>query len=234
MNKIGYVLIVEDELLIAEHIASVLRNAGYANTDIAMNVAEALDKIRIHKPDLILTDIALGQNRTGIDLGKLLQTTYKVPFIYITSHATPDIIQKAIVTRPNAYLIKPFKKEDLLVAIELALLAVGPAAGPEEKGQLLIKDGHAMALIAHQEIVWLQADGNYTSIHVSNGKRRLVRVLLTDLLTQLPNSEFLRVHKSYAVNRRCITELQSGFVLLGEIKLPVGRTYRELIVNILK
>ncbi len=121
LDKAKCFLIVEDELLIAEHISGILTKAGYVNNTIAISVDEAIESIEKHRPDMVLTDIALGNQRTGIDLGQLLFEQYKISFIYITSHSSPEILTKAKHTHPNAFLVKPFKKEDLLVAIELAL-----------------------------------------------------------------------------------------------------------------
>jgi two-component system response regulator LytT len=234
VEKENSFLIVEDELIIAEHISTILTNAGYVKNFIAMSVDEALEVIDKQKPDMVLTDISLGLSRTGIDLGKLLFEKYKIPFIYITSHSSPDILFKAKQTHPNAYLVKPFKKEDIIVAVELALFNAGFDTKTNEEACLLIKDGHVLARIPHAEIIWLQAEGNYTAIYTTHNKKRLVRTLITELLRQLPAKDFLRIHKSYAVNRIFVTELQSGIIVLKDIKLPVGRTYQEILINQLK
>ena len=233
-DKEYHILIVEDELLIAEHIAAILHTAGYVNTVIAMSVDEAIKLITEQKPNMVLTDIALGSNRTGIDLGTLLYQQFKIPFIYITSHSSTDMLSKAKYTRPNAYLVKPFKKEDLLVAIELALFSLELSEKPTETNSLLIKDGHAMARIPYAEILWLEAEGNYTLLYTVNNKKRLVRSVITEIHQQLPKKDFLRIHKSYAVNKKYVTELQTAQIVLGDIKLPVGRTYKELLTEQLK
>jgi two-component system response regulator LytT len=233
-NKGYHILIVEDELLIAEHISTILHAAGYINTTIAMSVDKALQAINNKKPSMVLTDIALGHIQTGIDLGALLYEQFKIPFIYITSHSSTEMFSKAKHTRPNAYLVKPFKKEDLLVAIELALFNSELNNKITENNSLLIKDGHAMARIPHNEIMWLEAEGNYTLIYTSGNKKRLIRNVITELQQQLPTNDFLRIHKSYAVNKKYVTELQAAQIVLGDIKLPVGRTYRELLIEQLK
>lgn len=224
MNKEGLILIVEDELLIAENISRILKNAGYKWVKYVTNVKEAIEVIEIEKPQIVLTDIMLEGDQTGIDLGNLIHTNYKIPFVYITSHSSPEMVAKVKFTHPNAYLVKPFKKEDLVVAIELALFNVSPVAA---EPVLQIKDGHVVAPIPCKEILWLEAEGNYTIIHCSNTKRRLVRSVITDLHAQLPPSDFLRIHRSYVINRKMITEYSSAFVTINGEKLPVGRTYRD-------
>lgn len=227
------ILIVEDELLIAEHISRVLHAAGYSKTFVAINVEEAIDLIQTQKPDIILTDIALGSSKTGIDLGHLLYTHYKIPFVYITSHSSDDVLQKARHTFPNAYLVKPFKKEDLLIAIDLALFNSKLSAKNAEE-YLTIKDGHAIAQLQFDAIVWMEADGNYTTIYTTNNKKRLVRQVITDLHHQLPVQDFVRIHRSYVINKTHVTEYKSSMVHLGDIKLPVGRTYKDTLDSLFK
>jgi DNA-binding LytR/AlgR family response regulator len=229
MNKEDLILIVEDELLIAENISRILRNAGYESVQYVTNVDEAIGVIETQKPQIVLTDIMLEGERTGIDLGNLIHSQYKIPFVYITSHSSPEMVAKVKFTHPNAYLVKPFKKEDLVVAIELALFNVNPAAAEQF---LQIKDGHVVAQIPCSEILWLEAEGNYTVIFCQNTKRRLVRNVITELHSQLPNVDFVRIHRSYVVNKKMISEYSSAFVVINEVKLPVGRTYREKLNEI--
>lgn len=229
MNKEDLILIVEDELLIAENISRILRNAGYESVQYVTNVSEAIVIIETQKPQIVLTDIMLEGERTGIDLGNLIHSQYKIPFVYITSHSSPEMVAKVKFTHPNAYLVKPFKKEDLVVAIELALFNVNPSAAEQF---LQIKDGHVVAQIPCSEILWLEAEGNYTVIYCRNTKRRLVRNVITELHSQLPNVDFVRIHRSYVVNKKMISEYSSSFVVVNDVKLPVGRTYREKLNEI--
>jgi len=128
-------------------------------------------------------------------------------------------------------LVKPFKKEDLIIAIELALFSSELKNKNQEEPKLLIKDGHAMAQIPLSDIFWLEAEGNYTLIHTNNNKKRLIRNVITELHLQLPANDFIRIHRSYVVNKKHIIEYKAGHILIKETKLPVGRTYRELLDN---
>jgi two-component system, LytTR family, response regulator LytT len=224
MNHEERILIVEDELLIADHISRILINAGYTSSSYVATVDEAVRAIESERPDIVLTDIMLNGDKTGIDLGALLHGKYRIPFVYITSHSSPEMLARVKSTYPNAYLVKPFKKEDLIVAIELALFNAG---SKETDNCLLVKDGHAMAQIPHDEILWLEADGNYTQLHTSSNKRRLLRNVINELHMQLPQNDFIRIHRSFVVNRKRISEYTSTHAVVNDTKLPVGRTYRE-------
>ena len=97
-------LIVEDEFLIAETISEILKNRGYKKVRLVATIEEAITEIEICKPNMVLTDINLGNQKSGIDLGELLLNKYQIPFIYITSHSSSEILNKAKYTRPNAYI----------------------------------------------------------------------------------------------------------------------------------
>ena len=233
MQLDGLILIVEDELLIAEHISRVLTNAGYSSTYSVTNVEDAISIIETEQPQMVLTDIMLLGTQTGIDLGNLLHQKYQIPFVYITSHSSSDRITQAKFTHPNAYLVKPFKREDLLVAIELALFNSSTEARQPSQ-YLMVKDGRATAQIPYGEILWLEAEGNYTLLNTETQKKRLLRFMITDLHQQLPENDFIRIHRSFVVNRTKITEFASAYVVINNVKLPVGRTYKESLMGLIK
>ena len=233
MIVLSHFLIVEDELLIAETISEFLKKEGAQNITIVESVEEALSHIETNHTDLVLTDIALGNEQTGIDLGNLLYTKYHIPFIYITSHADKAMINKVKHTRPNGYIVKPFKKDDLLVAIELALYNTANAPlKSNENNELIVKDGRALVKLFHENIVWLEADGNYTTIHLINNKRHVIRTTLTEMEEQLPSDNFIRIHKSYVVNKKHITEVRANNVIIDQKELAIGRTFQQNLVNV--
>jgi two-component system, LytTR family, response regulator LytT len=225
-------LIVEDELLIAEMISEILENAGHKLTRITDSVEGAIKEIEMRRPSMVLTDIALGRERSGIDLGKLLHNDYKIPFIYISSHSSPEILGQAKHTRPNAYIVKPFKAEDLLVAIELAMFNSSVQTSVPEKEELMVKDGRAMIRLPYNEILWLEADGNYTTFHVKSGKRRVVRTSISEYESQLNEHYFIRIHKSYIVNHNLVDKVTSSSIFINGQELSVGRTYQPAVASL--
>ncbi len=229
-------LIVEDELLIAETISDFLKKEGCKQVTIVESVEEAVLFMESNKVDFVLTDIALGKEKTGIDLGYLLYTNYKIPFIYITSHADKAMIDKAKHTRPNAYIVKPFRKEDLLVAIELGLYNVSntSAQGPAENEELVVKEGRALVRLYRSDILWFESDGNYTTIHLKDNKRRVVRQSLSEIQEQLPVANFIRIHKSYLVNKSHISQVNAGSVIINDAEIPVGRAFQQNITEVFK
>lgn len=228
-------LIVEDEFLIAETISEILSNAGFLQVRIVSSVEEAIAEIELRKPDMVLTDINLGKEKSGIDLGELLFQKYQIPFIYITSHSSPEILGKAKHTRPNAYIVKPFKNEDLMVAIELALFnSMSQKDSNTDNSELIVKEGRALVRLNCNDILWLETDGNYVTINLLDNKRRVVRIPLSELQQQISSQQFVRIHKSFLVNVKFITEIRTNSVILQTKEFPIGRAYQTSVESILK
>lgn len=114
-------LIVEDELLVAHDLGSMLEQVGYVVCDIVMSVSEAITAVNQHEPDVVLIDIVLEGERDGVDLGRILQADYDLPFIYVTSHADRATVERAKTTCPSGYLVKPFTEAEVYAATEIAL-----------------------------------------------------------------------------------------------------------------
>jgi DNA-binding NarL/FixJ family response regulator len=115
------ILIVEDEPLIAQDIASILEGIDYNVANVVYEKEAALRYIEIHPIDFAILDINLDGGAEGIEIGSILQQHYNVPFIYLTSYAEKSILEKAKLTRPKGYLVKPFDEKDLFATIEIAL-----------------------------------------------------------------------------------------------------------------
>jgi two-component system, response regulator PdtaR len=114
------VLIVEDDAIIAEDIKEMLSNVNYSTVGIAYNKREAIQLITTTKPDLILLDINLSGNYEGFEIAEYINTHSKLPFIYLTSYSSPEILNRAKHTTPMGYIVKPFNEKELYSTIEIA------------------------------------------------------------------------------------------------------------------
>ncbi len=115
------ILIAEDETIIAKGIESNLRNLGYESLFIVRSGEEAVKKARELKPDLILMDIVLDGEIDGIEAAGQIRTRFNIPIIYLTAYADDSILERAKITDPFGYMIKPFGERDLHTTIEMAL-----------------------------------------------------------------------------------------------------------------
>src|ERR1700739_3345206 len=115
--KIG---IVEDELVIGRTILNTLDELGYQHCGPAINYTEAIEMLERDRPDLLLLDIQLSGKKDGIDVAEKLNELYHIPFIFLTANSDGDTIERAKKVKPNAYIVKPFTREELFAAIEIA------------------------------------------------------------------------------------------------------------------
>ena len=115
------VLIVEDELIVAEDLKEILLELGYRVTGIAKDIEEAKDILIKKVTDIVLLDIRLRDGDNGIDLARFIRKNYKLPIIFITSYSDKDTIKQAKQVKPDGYLVKPIEKGDIYSSIEIAL-----------------------------------------------------------------------------------------------------------------
>lgn len=114
------ILIVEDEFVVGNALRLAVENGGYSVTGIVASVEEAEENIRNQQPDLVLLDIRLEGESSGIELARQLRAE-NIPFIYLSAHSSQKILEEAKTTEPYGFLVKPFRENDLLVALEIAL-----------------------------------------------------------------------------------------------------------------
>lgn len=114
------ILIVENEFIIADVLANILKTAEYEVCGIADSVKEALDMVAEFHPEFVLLDIYLKGKLTGIDLAHQL-TEMNIPFIYISANSNQKILEAAKVTNPYGFVIKPFREKDVLIALDIAV-----------------------------------------------------------------------------------------------------------------
>lgn len=116
----SHVMIVEDEVIVAMDLAETLKGLGFA-TSLASSGNEAIAQAEAAIPDLVLMDIVLPGGMDGIETASRIRTRWDVPVIYLTAYSDTRTLQRAKITGPFGYLLKPFKEKDLLATIEMAL-----------------------------------------------------------------------------------------------------------------
>jgi len=237
--KIG---IVEDEMVIALTIENALEDLGYEYCGPASGYGEALELLETHKPDLLLLDISLSGKKDGIDIAEKINLFYQMPFIFLTANSDPATIERAKKVRPNAYIVKPFTKEELYAAIEIAFSNFNsqmnkPVANNDLTNSMnafvFLKDGKYFHKVHYNEITYIESGNNYTTVYCTTKKKLMVRSPFTEFLETLPASMFTRVQRSYAVNITKIDLLEMDDVTIGGVKVPVSRSYRGPLMKLL-
>src|SRR5690606_27223693 len=114
------ILIVEDQLIITMDLEYMLEELGYEVCGVSTNYDDAITAIKTNQPNLILIDIVLEGDKTGIDLADEINRAYHIPFIFLTSHVDRGTIEAAESKTPAGYIVKPFNRNDVYATIELA------------------------------------------------------------------------------------------------------------------
>lgn len=117
----GNILIVEDEAVVAADLAGKLERAGYRVVGIAADGEEALETAAAQLPDLVLMDIRLAGPMDGIEAAERIRETCSIPIIYLTAHSDAGTLQRASMTEPFGYILKPFDERDITTQIEIVL-----------------------------------------------------------------------------------------------------------------
>lgn len=210
------ILIVEDEVLIADYIKDILENNGSENISMAHSVTEARDKMRDWQPDIILMDINLEGNLEGISLSQ--EKNEDAQIIFITGQTDSKTVEDALKISPQSYLTKPIREVDLLTAIKIIIQK-------KQKQYVFVKDGYDDIKLKLEDIIYIQSDKNYLDIITTNSKFT-IRNTLQEFCKQLPSS-FKQIHRSIFVNSDFIDKISSDELFAKGYKLPISRNFRQ-------
>lgn len=115
------ILVVEDESIVAEHIRRSLQKLGYSVSSVVNTGEKAVKEAEKHHPDLVLMDIVLQGEMDGIETSKQIRSRFNIPVVYLTAYSDEKILERAKITEPFGYVIKPFNERELRINIEIAL-----------------------------------------------------------------------------------------------------------------
>jgi two-component system response regulator LytT len=219
MNKLldTKILIVEDEIIIADYIEELLLEEQFTNVAIANNKETALNKMTAFLPDIILMDINLQGKNEGIELAKVKNNNATIIFITVQNDLV--LMNEALKSNPDAYLTKPIKRLDLLASINLAFY--------KKQSQIFqFKDGYDIVNLNFSDIRYFVAEGNYVNIYTLT-KRFTIRQSLMGVMDKLPTDSFKQTHRSYLVNKNMIEKVTSNTVVINGLDIPLSRTYAK-------
>ena len=185
-------------------------------------------------PEVLFLDIDMpGMN--GIELRKRLN---EVPAcIFVTSH--PEFALEGFETAALDYIVKPLKGDRFAVTMERLrqFLEIHYKAELLEhtlgEDTLFIKDGHNHIKLQLHEIIYLEALKDYTGI-ITSKKKYCVLTPLGNLLKEKAFRTFIRIHRSYAIQKHFIRQISSREIMVNDMLLPVGRSYKETVERLLQ
>jgi two-component system, LytTR family, response regulator LytT len=235
------VLIIEDEIIIAAELSQILESIGYNVVGMAVNYSSAIAILNSEKPDIAIIDIHLNGSKTGVDVGKYINENNKIPFIFLTSNTDKNTIDLALETKPNAYLVKPFDKTAIYSAIALALQSKLTENLKQKNNSteliinnaLFVKVKDLYEKVPFENILYFKSDKNYIDVFTTT-KNYIIRSTMASLLKQLPTTDFIKIHKSYAVNTNKINAINHEFLHVENAIIPISAGYRDNLLNNLK
>lgn len=229
--------IIEDELNVQETLKSLLKEfcSEIEVITTATSIRSAIEKLKTHRPDIIFLDIHLPDGE-GFDI--LNQLTFTPKIICTTAYESFAI--EAIKHDVVDYLLKPIIPEELVEAVEKAQTEIEKEKKlsnfQENKiEKIILKTKEEIFRIKSSDLLYCEADGNYTRIHVLNEKPILLSKTLKKIEELLSRYGFLRVHQSFLVNPKHIKSLHKTTLLLStgnEIK--VSRRKKTELLEFLK
>jgi DNA-binding LytR/AlgR family response regulator len=234
------IYIVEDNFSFSLELEMFVRELGHELLAICPRGEDALQAIPQCHPDLVIMDINLAGEMTGLVLAEALEST-SIPVLFITVHDRPEYFEQARKTNWAGYLVKPFDKLSLQAAIEVALRY---SQALEQYGDsdlqenilredcMLIKANGIYHKVSYHDIFFVQSEGNYSTIYTSD-RKYVLKISLRQLMEGLPSSDFIQVHKSYLVHLKRMDAIDSGSneVIAGSHRIPLGKGFREALIK---
>jgi len=217
-------IIIEDEPLATEKLESFIGKISSLQLKQSFdNAIDGLQYIQNNSVDLVFLDIQMEQ-LTGI---QMLESLQKKPYIIITS-AYADYALKGYELNVFDYLLKPFDFNRFLLAINKVI------ADKKEKitsfkeipSHIFVKSEHRLENITIDDILYIEGMKEYLRI-VLPDRKIMTKLGFKNLLYQLPNKQFVQVHKSWVVNISHIESIERNRIKIGDIYIPIGSTFKE-------
>jgi DNA-binding LytR/AlgR family response regulator len=236
------ILVVEDESIVSKDIQMSLRKLGYNVVAACSNGEDAIRAAEEFSPDLVLMDIMLKGEMSGIEAAEQIRERFNSPVIFLTAYADESTLSKAKITEPYGYIIKPFKEIDLRTSIEMALykheketdvrkerdFLYSIVENKENNDIIFVKSNSKLIKVRTRDIFFIEALKDYVVINTSNA-RYTIHSTMKDIERKLAPTEFVRVHRSFIVRIDKIVAIEPPNLILEEDKkaIPIGGSYKD-------
>lgn len=239
------VLIVEDTPAESTALVSVLEASNYNIVGVATTFKEALDLFYNNKIDIAIVDIFLHGAPDGISFAETINAVPNAakPFVFLTSSTDRKIFERAKLTQPFSYLLKPFNELEIQYAIEMAVekfyAQTDVFLGDDEDtiisaDYLFIKKGKTLKKVHLSDIIYIEVEEKYCNI-ITEKEKFVILISLTKILKMLDTTVFCRTHRNYIVNTEKIIEIipsDNLIIVSGNHKVTLSDTYKDFIKKV--
>lgn len=243
MNNI-HVLIIEDTAAESDLLIALLKAHNYTVVAVARNLKDALEAyFNVENTiDIVIIDIFLNEQPDGIAFAETINAMPDKgkPFIFLTSSMSRETFQRAKLTHPYSYLIKPFNELEILFAIEQAIerfYQQDESLSNEDentiisKEYLFIKKGKSLKKVHTNEIIYVEVEEKYCNI-ITEKEKFVILISLVKVLELLDPLKFYRTHRNFIVNLQKIQEIMLAdnlIILSGNHKITLSGKYKDII-----
>lgn len=218
---------IDDEPIALEIIESHAQKVPFLSLQATFtNAFEALTYLQSNPVDLLFLDIKM-PDISGIDF---LETLTNPPMV-IFSTAYSEHAVRSFELNAIDYLLKPFSLARFLKACTKAkeLFDLRNTKNQPAAEFIFVKDGYEQVKITLDDILYIEASGNYTQIHLKEKPLVSSRITISDLADLLPPSNFARIHRAFIVAKNKISKYDRAQVWIGGKVIPIGSTYNLTI-----
>ena len=241
MHQIN-VLVIEDQPEESAPLLKTLQANAYNVVGVATSFKAALELFHNTSVDIAIIDIFLNGNPDGIAFAEAINATPQLakPFVFLTSSTDRALFERAKLTQPFSYLMKPFNELELLYALEVALekfyeqpdVFLGDAEDTIiSKEYLFIKKGKALKKVFTKDIIYIEDEEKYCNI-ITAHEKFVILISLTKILKLLNDTVFCRTHRNFIVNTEKIVEIVPSdnlILLTGQHKATLSETYKDFL-----
>lgn len=209
------IVIIEDEFFAAEHLSDLVTSLGYWVVGVYHSGEEFLSQTD-WRFDAAIVDIFLSDEMTGLSVAARIKERSK-PFMFLTANQDTRTLKEAARLAPVSYITKPFKTNDVSAALEMITFQMAP--------KIKIRGANGIEELDSAQLLFVKSDGVYIELHTLKGMI-VQRKLLKEIIDELPDS-FIRVHRSYLVNRDHIEHRAASHIGVRGHEIPVSRSFKE-------
>ncbi len=221
--------IVDDEPLALSLLESYVQKTSFLKlTGKFSNAVSALQRIAHEKVDVLFLDIQMPE-MNGMDFARTVSENTRIIFTTAFSEYALEGYKVSAID----YLLKPFSFSDFLTAANKALkwfeqTSVQQAPSGETKTGIFIKSDYRLIQLLYDDILFIEGLKDYVKFYLANEPKPILSLMsLKGLEAELPQDRFVRVHRSYIIQKNKITSINKNRISIGKKQIPIGETYRQ-------
>lgn len=236
------VLIIEDTPEQSDALSLVLQNNNYNIVGVARNYADALTLFYRNTVDIIVIDVFLDGKPDGITFAETINIVPNAckPFVFLTSSQDRQIFERAKLTKPFSFLMKPFNELEIIYALEMAVEKFYQQTNiflSEDQDTVIgndymfIKKKNTLKKVSLKDIIYIEVEDRYCNI-ITEKEKFIILISLTKISELLDKNKFIRTHRNYIVNSDAIEEIilaDNLVILKGNHKINLSDNYKDFI-----